>query len=29
MSSNTIPHPPNSAWLSPVDPNDEDNLEQE
>jgi hypothetical protein len=29
MSSNTVPHPPNSAWLPPVDPNDEENLEQE
>ena len=23
MTSNTIPHPPNSAWLPPIDPNDE------
>ena len=23
MNINTIPHPPNSAWLTPTDPNDE------
>ena len=23
MNSNTIPHPPNSSWMPPIDPNDE------
>lgn len=26
MNSNTIPHPPNSSWMPPIDPNDEVNL---
>jgi len=26
MNFNFLPHPPNSAWLPPIDPNDEVSL---